>query len=96
MFIELCFNFMFFLHIYPSSGQMLFPCLTCSSSCAILSQTGLLEVSMTYLGTLDYFLALGLMLLNGWSSKKLMLLGGLECAACLAWSHTLSVCTLPP
>jgi hypothetical protein len=30
---------------------------------------------MTYLGTLDYFLALGLMLLNGWSSKKLMLLG---------------------
>jgi hypothetical protein len=51
---------------------------------------------MTYLGTLDYFLTLGLMLLNGWSSKKLMLLGGLECAAYLAWSHTLSVCTLPP
>jgi hypothetical protein len=41
----------------------LFPYLTYSSSCVILSQAGLLEVSMTYLGSLGYFLAWGLVLL---------------------------------
>jgi hypothetical protein len=65
-------------------------------SCAILSQAGLLKVLATYLGSLGYFLARGLVLPNDCSSEKLMLLGGPECAACLAWSRTLSVCTLPP
>jgi hypothetical protein len=51
MFIELCFNFMsVFLYNYPSCGQLLF-CL----SYAILSHAGLLEVPVTYLGSLGYF-----------------------------------------
>jgi hypothetical protein len=50
MFIELCFNFMSVLRIYPSCGQLFVPCLASSSSCAILSQPGLLEVPVTYLG----------------------------------------------
>jgi hypothetical protein len=62
------------LHIYPSCGQLIFPCLTSSSSCAFLSLVGLLEVSTTYLGSLDYFLAL--VLLNECSSEKLMLTEG--------------------
>jgi hypothetical protein len=37
---------------------------------------GLLEVPAAYLGSLDYFLARGLLLLNGCSSKRLMLTGG--------------------
>jgi hypothetical protein len=73
MFIELCFNFMSIFHIYPSCGQLLFPCLTTSLSCAILSQVGLLEVHATYLESLDYFLARGPILSNGCSSEKLML-----------------------
>jgi hypothetical protein len=73
-----------------------FFCLAYSSSFAILSQVGLLEVPTTYLESLDYFLARGLVLLNGCSLEKLMLYGGPECAVCLAWSCTLSVCTLPP
>jgi hypothetical protein len=48
-----------FLHIYPSCGQLLFPCLATSSSYVILSQAGLLEVPATYLGSLGYFLARG-------------------------------------
>jgi hypothetical protein len=85
-----------FLHIYPSCGQLLSPCLTSGSSCAILSQTGLLEVPVTYLGSFGYYLARGLVLLNGCSSEKLMLTGGPECTTCLAWFRTLSECTLPP
>jgi hypothetical protein len=84
------------LHIYPSCGQLLSPCLTSGSSCAILSQAGLLEVPATYLGSFGYFLARGPVLLNGCSSEKLMLTGGSEFTAYLAWFHTLSVCTLPP
>jgi hypothetical protein len=76
MFIELCFNFMSPLRIYPSCGQLLFPCLASSLSCAILSQVGLLEVPTTYLGSLGYFLARGLVLLNGCSSEMVMLNGG--------------------
>jgi hypothetical protein len=34
MFIELCFNFVCFLHVYPSCGQLLFLCLASSLSCA--------------------------------------------------------------
>jgi hypothetical protein len=73
MFIELCFNFMSFLCIYPSCGQLLFPCLASSLSCTILSQVGLLKIPVTYLGSLGFFLARGPVLLNGCFSKKLML-----------------------
>jgi hypothetical protein len=93
MFIELCFNFMYVLRIYPSCGQLLFSCLTSSLSCEILSQVGLLEVPATYMGFHGYFLARGPVLLNGCSSKKLMLMLGPECAAYLTWSRTLSVYT---
>jgi hypothetical protein len=75
MFIELCFNFMSVLRIYPSCGQLFVPCLASSSSCAILSQPGLLEVPVTYLGFLAYFLAQSPVLLNDCSPKKLMLMG---------------------
>jgi hypothetical protein len=76
--------------------RYLFPCLAFSSSCAILSQAGLLEVPAAYQGSLGYFLARSLLLLNGYSSERLMLTGGLQCATCLAWFHTLSMCTLHP
>jgi hypothetical protein len=56
---------------------------------------GLLEVPVTNLGSLGYFLTLGSVLPNGCSSEKLMLNGGPECAACLASSYTLSVYILP-
>jgi hypothetical protein len=39
-------------------------------------QAGLVEVPATYLGSIGYFLAQGPVLLNGCSSKKLMLMGG--------------------
>jgi hypothetical protein len=58
----------------------LFPCLAFSLSSAILSQAGLLEVPTTYLGSLGYFLAQGLLLLNGYSSKRLMLMGSRVCS----------------
>jgi hypothetical protein len=61
-----------------------FSYLAFSSSCAILSLAGLLEVPAPYLGCVGYFLARGLLLLNGYSSERLMLMGGLECAAFLA------------
>jgi hypothetical protein len=96
MFIELCSNFMPFLHIYLLCGQLLSPCPTSGLSCAILLQAGLRKVHVTYLGSFGYFLARGQELLNDCSSKKLMLPGGLECTACLAWFLTLSMCTLPP
>jgi hypothetical protein len=49
-----------------------------------MSQAGLLEVPAAYLGSLGYFLARGLLLLNVCSSERLMLTGGPECAAYLA------------
>jgi hypothetical protein len=66
----------FFCVFLPSCGQLLSLCPASSLSCTIQSQAGLLEVSMTYLGSLSYFLAWGLVLLNGCSSEKLMLNGG--------------------
>jgi hypothetical protein len=97
MFIELCSNSMsLFAYFFFSCGQLLFPCLTSSLSCAILSQAGLLEVHATYLGSFDYFLAQGPMLLNDCFSEKLMLTGGPECTTCLGWFCTISMCTLPP
>jgi hypothetical protein len=63
----------------------LFPCLTFSSSCAILSQADLLEVHAAYERSLSYFLAWSLLLLNDCTSKRLMLTGGgAECATYLA------------
>jgi hypothetical protein len=53
----------------------------------------LLEVHVTYLGSLGYFPAWGPLLLNGRSSERLLLMGGPVCAA---WSCTLSVHTSPP
>jgi hypothetical protein len=77
--------YVYFLHVYPSCGQLLFPCLATSSTCAILSQAGLLEVPTTYMVSLGYFLARGPVLPNGCSLKKVMLnRGGPECATCLA------------
>jgi hypothetical protein len=52
-------------------------------SCAILSQVGLLEVPVTYLESLSYFLAQGPVLLNDCSSKKLMLNRGFRVCSSL-------------
>jgi hypothetical protein len=85
-----------FCAFIPHVVSYLFPCLAFSSSCAILSQAGLLEVHAAYQWSLGYFLARSLLLLNGCSSKRLMLARGPECVACLAWFRTLSIYTLPP
>jgi hypothetical protein len=70
--------------------------LTSCSNYAILSQVGLLEVPMTYLGCLGYFPAWGPVLPDGRPLERLLLTGGPVCAACLAWSCTLSMHTPPP
>jgi hypothetical protein len=58
MFIELCFNFMsVFAHLCLLVVRYLFPCLTFSSSCAMLPHpAGLLVVPAAYLGPIGYFL----------------------------------------
>jgi hypothetical protein len=56
-----------FYAFIPHVVSYLFPCLAFSSSCAILSQTGLLEVLTVYQGSLGYFLVWSLLLLNGCS-----------------------------
>jgi hypothetical protein len=77
MFIELCFNFIsIFFAFLLSCGQSLSLCPASSLSCAILSQTGLLEVHVTNMVSLIYFLARDPILPNDCSSKKLMLNGG--------------------
>jgi hypothetical protein len=63
----------FFCIFLPPCGQLLSLCPASSLSCAILSQADLLEVHVTYLGSLSYFLARGPMLSNDCSLKKLML-----------------------
>jgi hypothetical protein len=67
--------YVYFCVFLPSCGQFLSLCSTSSLSCVILSQAGPLEVSVTYLGSLGYFLARGPVLLNDCSSEKLMLNG---------------------
>jgi hypothetical protein len=69
--------------------RYLFPYLTFSLSCAILSQAGLLEVLVAYRGSLGYFLAQSLLLLNGCSSERLMLTGGGGSRVCSLLSHVL-------
>jgi hypothetical protein len=68
--------YIYFCIFLPSRGQLLSLCPASSLSCAILLQVGLVKVPVTYLVSLDYFLARGLVLLNGCSSEKLMLDGG--------------------
>jgi hypothetical protein len=65
-----------FCEFIPHMVNYLFSCLTFSSSCAILSLAGLLEVPAAYRGSLGYFLAQSLLLLNGCSSERLMPMGG--------------------
>jgi hypothetical protein len=64
-----------FCIVLPSCGQLLFLYPASYPSCAILSQTGLLEVIASYLGSFGYFLAQGHVLSNGYASEKLMLMG---------------------
>jgi hypothetical protein len=49
---------------------------TSCSSCATLSQAGLFEVLVTYLGSLIHFPALGPVLPNGRPLDRLLLMGG--------------------
>jgi hypothetical protein len=53
-------------------------------------------VSATNLGYVGYFHAWGPVLPNGYTSEKLMLNEGAECAVCLAWFYIINVYTLPP
>jgi hypothetical protein len=64
-----------FCAFIPHVVSYLFPCLIFSSSCAILSQAGLLEGPAAYRGSLGYFLTRSLLLLNGCSLERLMLTG---------------------
>jgi hypothetical protein len=71
IFIESCFNFIsIFTYVLPSCDQSLSLCPASSLSCAILSHTGLLEVSMTNLRSLRYFLAWGPVLPNDFFLEK--------------------------
>jgi hypothetical protein len=74
----------FFCVFLPSCGQLLSLCPTTSLSCAILLQVGLLEVPVTYLESLGYFLARGPVLSNDCSSEKLMLNGGFRVCSLLS------------
>jgi hypothetical protein len=64
-----------FYTFIPHVLNYLFSCLIFSLSYAILSPVGLLEVPAAYQGSLAYFLAQSLLLLNGCSSERLMLMG---------------------
>jgi hypothetical protein len=64
-----------FYTFIPHVVRYLSPCLAFSSSCAILTPAALLEVPAAYLGSLGYFLAWGLLLLNGCSLGRLMIMG---------------------
>jgi hypothetical protein len=76
--------------------SIVFPCLTSCRNYAILLQVGLLEVPMTYMGALGYFPIWGPVLPDGRPKERHWLTGGPVCAACLAWSYTISVHTPPP
>jgi hypothetical protein len=73
-----------FAFLNPHVVSCFFLCLSSFPSCATLSQACLFEVPVTYMGSLGYFPAWGIMLQNGRSSERLLLMGGLVCAACLA------------
>jgi hypothetical protein len=76
--------YVYFSIFLPSCGQLIFLYPASCLSCATLSQADLLEVPASYLGSFGYFLAQGPVLPNDYPSKKLMLMGGPECAAYLA------------
>jgi hypothetical protein len=64
---SVCSSFISILHFLTLMWSVAFLCLASSLSCAILSQKGLLEVPVTYLRSLGYYLARGLVLVNGYS-----------------------------
>jgi hypothetical protein len=55
--------------------QLLFLCPASCLNCAALSQASLLEVPVTYLGSLRYFPAWGPVLPDGRSLERLLLMG---------------------
>jgi hypothetical protein len=65
-----------FLHFITLMWSVAFLCLAPYPSCATLSQVGLFEVPMIYLGSLGYFTAWGPVLANSYPSKRLLLMGG--------------------
>jgi hypothetical protein len=67
-----------FLHPLNPHVVCFFLCLASCPNYAILSQA-----PVTYLGSLGYFPAWGLMLPGGRPQESLLLMGGLVCAACL-------------
>jgi hypothetical protein len=73
-----------FVYFYPPCGQLFSLYLTSSLSCVILSQAGLLEIPVTYLGSLGYFLTRGPVLPNDCSSEKVMLHGGSRACSLLS------------
>jgi hypothetical protein len=75
--------YVYFAHLSLMWSVIFFHVSSFSLSGAILSQAGLLEVPGAYQGSLGYFLAQSLLLLNGCSVDR-QLTGGPECAACLA------------
>jgi hypothetical protein len=80
-----------FLHLLTLMWSIAFLYLASCPSYVTLSQAGLFELPVTYLGSLGYFSTWGLVLLDGCPLKRLLLMGGPVCAACLAWSHTQSM-----
>jgi hypothetical protein len=73
-----------FLHFLTLMWSIVFLCLASCLSYATLSQAGMFEVPVTYLGFLGYFVAWGPVLPDGHPSKRLLLMGGPVCLAYLA------------
>jgi hypothetical protein len=69
MFIKLYFSFMSSTTCLPLMWSVLFSCFVPSLSCAILSWAGYLEVPAHGLGSYDYSLDQGSVLLNGRSME---------------------------
>jgi hypothetical protein len=66
MFIKLCFNFyVYFCIRLTLIWSVIFLCLTSCPNYVFLSQAGLLEVHVTYLGPLGYFPSWGPVCLDG-------------------------------
>jgi hypothetical protein len=68
-------QFMYVLRVLTLMWSVAFLCFASCSSCATLSQAGLFEVPVTYLGSLGYFPAWGPVLPYGRPSKRLLLKG---------------------
>jgi hypothetical protein len=89
---ETVLQFCLLLPIYPTCDCSYFPRFVPGLSCATLSWVGLFEVPILCLGSHDFSLDLGSVLLNDHPLEQLMLRGGgPECATCLACSCTLSM-----